>query len=207
MRSIMLFSGLVAGLLCAPFVSTIEAQEETVRVYGPIQNVEGTTITARNADGAMVTFEATGRIVSNQPIELNDIMVGHSVALDTTMRDGQTIVTHVHTQPWIRAPGTFATRVLNSDSTVTRHLGRITAVEPIENGIRMQFMHEGNQGEMEVDVLGTVSILYHNRVETEAALKVNMLVMANTTRGADGKLSSGFVTVEVDGVKPVQTPN
>src|SRR5688572_22545162 len=155
-------TGLAFALLAAPLAMAAEAQN-AVRVYGPIQRAEGTTVTARNQDGSAVTFAATGRIVSNQKIGLDFLKPGLSVALDTTMRDGKMVVTHVHTQGWDRAPGTFATRPLNSDASVTRHLGKIAAVEPIANGVRMKVTHEGGRSDVTVDVPRTLPILYHNR--------------------------------------------
>ena len=206
MLTSILRTGLAFALLAAPLAMAAEAQN-AVRVYGPIQRAEGTTVTARNQDGSAVTFAATGRIVSNQKIGLDFLKPGLSVALDTTMRDGKMVVTHVHTQGWDRAPGTFATRPLNSDASVTRHLGKIAAVEPIADGVRMKVTHEGGRSEVTVDVPRTLPILYHNREETAASLRPGMLVMATANRGEGGQLSSGFVTVEVAGAKPVQLPD
>lgn len=188
--------------------SALHAQEEedVVQVYGPVETITDHYITARNADGLVVTFEATGRIVSNQPISLSDISAGQSVAFDTFEENGALVVTHVHTQNWQRAPGTFATRPLRSNPEGTRHLGVITSVEPIENGIRMAVTHEGGESNVVVDVLDSVPILYHNREEDIGALEVGALVMATVTRGDDNLYRSGFVTIEVDGVEPVRVP-
>jgi hypothetical protein len=206
-RSALLIGAFVALCGAASQLRAAAAQEE-VRIYGPIQSVNGTTVTARNADGSTVTFRATGRIVSNQPIALDFLKPGLSVALDTAMRNGRTVVTHVHTQGWHRAPGTFATRPLNSDASVTRHLGRIASVEPIAGGgVRMKVAHEGGQSDVTVDVPRDLPILYHNVEQTAAALKPGMVVMANATRGNDGQLGSGFVTVEVGNDKPIRIPD
>jgi len=194
-----------SAALMAP-VQSLRAQEDAVSVYGPIESVDGKIITARNEDGNAVTFEASGRIVSNQIVTLADITPGLSVAFDTFDRDGGLLVTHVHTQGWLRAPGTFATRPLRSDPAGTRHLGVISAVEPIDNGIRMTVTHEGGESSVTVDVLNTVPILYHNREESEAVLVPGAIVMANAARGDDGTYRSGFVTVEVDGDEPLQIP-
>jgi hypothetical protein len=210
MRQRALLSGFVVGLLLALVAAAPPARAAAApetRVFGPIQRVEGTTITARNEDGSPVTFKATGRIVSNQAIGLDFLKPGLSVALDTKMQQGKLLVTHVHTQGWARAPGTNGTRPLNSDAAVTRHLGKIAAVEPIAGGVRMKVTHEGGQSDVTVDVPRTVPILYHNREETAAALKPGMLVMATATPGEGGMLQSGFVTVEVPGAKPVRIPD
>ena len=209
MRSSILRAGLFLGLFTAVAATEVQAAEgqDPVRVYGAIQSVEGATITARNEDGSMVRFSATGRIVSNQPIGLEFLRPGLSVALDTTMREGKMVVTHVHTQGWERAPGTFATRPLNSDPSVTRHLGRIAAVEPLADGVRMRVIHEGGQSDVTVDVPDAVPILYHNREETANALRPGMLVMATANRGDGGQLTSGFVTVEAGTAKPIPIPD
>ena len=206
MRSSIVIAGLVAGLLGMPF-ATLAAEQEQVRVFGTIESVDGKTITARNEDGSTVTFEATNRIVSNQPITLAGLRAGLSVALDTVERNGRTIVTHVHTQGWDRAPDTNPTRPLNSDASVTRHLGKITTARPIAGGVELEVAHEGGQSSITVDVMGNVPIIYHNREETEAALQPGMMVMANATRGENGQFGAGFVTVEVGDAKPVQLPD
>ncbi len=206
MRLAKLCTGLLFGLVGIMNISVLHAQEDVVQVYGPVESITDNYITAINADGLLVTFEPTGRIVSNQPITLDEITEGLSVAFDTFEEDGELVVTHVHTQAWLRAPGTFATRPLRSNPEGTRHLGVITSVEPIENGIRMAVTHEGGESSVEVDVLNTVPILYHNREEEIGALEVGALVMANVTRGDDNLYRSGFVTIEVDGVEPVRVP-
>jgi hypothetical protein len=183
------------------------AEAPETRIFGPIQRADGATITARNEDGRVVTFRASGRIVSNQAIGLDFLKPGLSVALDTRTQAGKLVVTHVHTQGWARAPGTYATRPLVSDASVTRHLGKIASVEPMPGGVRMKVTHEGGKTDVTVDVPRTVPILYHNREETAAALKPGMLVMATATPGDGGVLQSGFVTVEVPNAKPVRIPD
>ncbi|MCZ6773597.1 MAG: hypothetical protein O7G83_16685, partial [Proteobacteria bacterium] len=160
-----LWAGVLFGLAGVMNFSALHAQEDVVQVYGAVETVTDNYITAKNADGLLVTFEASGRIVSNQPIALSEITAGLSVAFDTLDEGGELLVTHVHTQAWLRAPGTFATRPLRSNPEGTRHLGVITSVEPIENGIRMAVTHEGGESSVVVDVLDSVPILYHNRVE------------------------------------------
>jgi hypothetical protein len=208
MRLAKLWTGVLVVLAGISASSVLQAQEDTrIRaVYGPVESIRGVYITAKNADGLLVTFEPTGRIVSNQPITVSDVRAGQSVAFDTFEEGGELVVTHVHTQDWLRAPGTFATRPLRSDPDGTRHLGVITSVEPIENGIRMAVTHEGGESSVEVDVLNTVEILYHNRVEELSAVAPEAMIMATVTRGDDGVYRSGFVTLEVDGVRPVQVP-
>jgi hypothetical protein len=206
MRFLMLVGGLVAGLMFVSILPGIAAEDE-IRVFGPIQNVEGKAITARNADGTLVTFEASGRIVSNQPIALNEMTPGMSIALDTVMEGDRLVVPHVHTQSWARAPGTRPTRPLGSDPSATRHLGRIAEVTPIEGGVRMKVTHEGEQSEIVVDVLYTVPILYHNREEPDSAIKVGSIVMAVVAPNENGRLASGFVTIEVGAAAPVVIPD
>jgi hypothetical protein len=70
----------------------------------------------------------------------------------------------------------------------------------------MAVTHEGGESSVEVDVLNTVPILYHNRVEELSAVAPDAMIMATVTRGDDGVYRSGFVTLEVDGVRPVQVP-
>ncbi len=205
MRLAKLWTGVLFVLAGMSASSSAHAQD-ALAVFGPVQNIQGPYVTAKNADGLLVTFEPSGRIVSNQAITVNDIRAGQSVAFDTFEEGGELVVTHVHTQDWLRAPGTFATRPLRSDPDGTRHLGVITAVTPIENGIRMAVTHEGGESSVEVDVLNTVPILYHNRVEEFSAVERGALIMANVARGDDGVYRSGFVTLEVDGVEPVRVP-
>jgi len=193
------------SVAAAPAFAAAAAEE--MRVMGPIQKVEGTTITARNADGKDVTFKATGRIVSNQKIGLDFLKPGLSVALDTTMRDGKQVVTHVHTQGWHRAPGTYATRPLVSDANVTRHLGRIASVEKIPTGVRMKVTHEGGQSEATVDVPANVPVLYHNVEHTPDKVRPGAIVMATVSKNQAGELASGFVTVEVGADKPIVIPD
>ncbi len=206
MRFVMLMGGLVAALMTAS-LSPGNAAEDEIRVFGPIQSVEGKTITARNADGTSVSFEVSGRLVSNQPIALNEMTPGMSVALDTIAEGERLVVTHVHTQSWARGPGANATRPLVSDPSVTRHLGRIAEITPIEGGVRMKVIHEGGQSEVVVDILDTVPILYHNREEPDAALQVGNIVMASVSPDENGRMASGFVTVEVGDAAPIVIPD
>lgn len=208
MRLAKVFAGALFGLAGIALSTALYAQEEedVVQVYGPVETVTDHYITVRNPDGLVITFEATGRIVSNQPITVNDISAEQSVAFDTIEENGALVVTHVHTQNWARAPGTYATRPLRSNPDVTRHLGVITSVEPIENGIRMAVTHEGGESNVVVDVLDSVPILYHNREEDIDALEVGARVMATVTRGDDNLYRSGFVTIQVGDAEPVQLP-
>jgi hypothetical protein len=210
MRRRFLLAGFVLGsifALLAAAAPTRAADAPETKIFGPIQRVEGDHITARNENGASVSFRATGRIVSNQPVRLDFLKPGLSVALDTRTVAGRLVVTHVHTQEWARAPGTYGTRPLNSDASVTRHLGRIASVEPIAGGVRMKVTHEGGKTDVTVDVPQNVPVLYHNREERPAQLKPGMLVMATATPGEGGVLQSGFVTVEVPGARPVRIPD
>jgi hypothetical protein len=206
MRLTKLWAGVVLVLAGMSATSMLHAQGTSFQVLGPVQKIQGIYVTALNPDGRLVTFEPSGRIVSNQPITVNDIRAGQSVAFDTYGQGDELVVTHVHTQDWLRDPGTFATRPLRSDPDGTRHLGVIDSVEPIENGIRMTVTHEGGESSVTVDVLNTTSILYHNRVEEFSAIQIGAEIMANVAIGDDGVYRSGFVTVEVDGVRPVQVP-
>jgi hypothetical protein len=206
MRLVILWAGALFVLTGMAASSNLQAQEANLAVYGLVEKIQGPYVTAKNADGLLVTFEPSGRIVSNQPITVNDIRAGQSVAFDTYDEGGELVVTHVHTQDWLRAPGTFSTRPLRSDPDGTRHLGVVTSVEPIENGIRMAVTHEGGESSVVVDVLNTVPVLYHNRVEELGAVQPGALIMANVARGDDGVYRSGFVTVEVEDVKPVRLP-
>jgi hypothetical protein len=71
----------------------------------------------------------------------------------------------------------------------------------------MTVTHEGGESSVTVDVLNTTPILYHNRVEEFGAIQLGAQIMANTATGDDGVYRSGFVTIEVEGARPVQTPN
>ncbi len=206
MRAVKLFAGFVLGVLALP-IGAAQAAEEGVRVFGTIQSAQGKVITARNQDGSTVTFTASGRIVSNQKIGIDFLKPGLSVALDTIMQGGKMVVTHVHTQAWDRAPGTYATRPLVSDPASTRHLGKISAVHGMGGVAMMEVTHEGGKTKVMVDVPATLPILYHNREETPDKLIPGMQVLATATKGADGQLASGFVTIQVGDAKPIIIPD
>jgi len=206
MRLVILWAGALFVLAGMAASSNLQAQQANLAVYGLVEKIQGPYVRARNTDGLLVLFEPSGRIVSNQPITVNEIRAGQSVAFDTFDEGGELVVTHVHTQDWLRAPGTFSTRPLRTNPDGTRHLGVITSVETIENGVRMAVTHEGGESSVVVDVLNTVPILYHNRVEEFDAIQPGALIMANVTPGEDGIYRSGFVTVEVEGVRPVRVP-
>jgi len=195
---------LAAGLVSLMFAAPALAQNAPLRVYGPIQKIEGQTVTVKNKDGQTVSFNLApnGRIVANEPLDVKAIKAGDVIAIDAVMENGKPKAIQAHTQAFAHGAAAPASRKLATNPNATRYLGVVTAASPTANGIRVTVALEKNGGAMQFDLTNDI-VHYRNETQSAADLKPNMIVMANANRGPDGKLTSGFTTVEKNGHKPV----
>jgi hypothetical protein len=190
----------VAAALAFSLVSSALAQNAAVRIYGPIEKVEGKTVMVKNRDGQTVPFELApqGRIVSNEPLDVKTIKTGDVIAIDEVM--GKPI--QAHTQAFAHGANAPARRKLETNPAATRFLGVVTAASPTATGVKVTVDLQKNGGQMEAELTNNI-VHYRNETENAAELKPGLIVMANANRAADGKLVSGFTTIENNGHKPV----
>ena len=177
------------------------AQNAPVRIYGPILSVDGRTLTVTNlSDGHTMSFDLApqGRIVSNEPLDVKTIKAGDVIAIDEEM--GKPI--QAHTQAFAHGANAPAQRKLVTNPNATRYLGVVTAAQPTANGIKVTVDLQKNGGKMQAELTNTI-VHYRNETESMAEVKPGQIVMANANRGDNGKLVSGFTTIEKNFHRPV----
>jgi hypothetical protein len=187
------------ALICA---APAMAQNMPVHIYGPILSVDGRTLTVTNlSDGHTMAFDLApqGRIVSNEPLDVRTIKAGDVIAIDQEM--GKAI--QAHTQAFAHGANAPAQRKMVTNPNATRYLGVVTAAEPTANGIKVSVDLQKNGGKMQVELTNTI-VHYRNETETMAEVKPGQVVMANANRGDNGKLVSGFTTIEKNFHRPIE---
>src|SRR4029079_7659991 len=183
-----------SAVLVLSFAAPALAQNMPVRIYGPILSVEGRTVTMTNlSDGHTMAFDLApqGRIVSNQPLDVRTIKAGDVIAIDEEM--GKPI--QAHTQAFAHGATALAQRKMHSKPNAIRYLGVVSAVAPTAAGVRVTVNLEKNGGRHEAERTST-TVHYRNETESMAQVTPGQVVMAKANRGADGKLVSGFTTIE-----------
>jgi hypothetical protein len=190
----------LAGALIISLAAPAPAQNATVRIYGPIISIAGRTLTVTNRDGHTVSFDLApqGRIVSNEPLDVRTIKAGDVIAVDEVM--GKPI--QAHTQAFAHGANAPAQRKLETNPNAIRYLGVVSAAMPTAKGIRVTVDLQKSGGKLEADFDNYI-VHYRNETETMAAVTPGQFVMANATRGPDGKLVSGFTTIEKNFHRPV----
>lgn len=196
--------GFAAVALCC--FAPAMAQNAAVRIYGPIISVDGRTLTVTNMrdGGHTISFDLSpqGRIVSNEPLDVRTIKSGDVIAIDQEM--GKPI--QAHTQAFAHGANAPAQRKMDTKPNAIRYLGVVSAAQPTENGVKVTVDLEKNGGKLQAELTNTI-VHYRNETETAAAVKPGQVVMANANRGADGKLVSGFTTIEKNFHWPVDIGN
>jgi hypothetical protein len=192
---------ILAGALTISLATLALAQNAPVRIYGPIIGMEGRTLTVTNIrDGNTISFELApqGRIVSNEPLNVRTIKAGDVIAIDEVM--GKPI--QAHTQAFAHGANAPAQRKLVTNPNGTRYLGVVSAATPTANGVKVTVDLQKNGGKMEAEFDNYI-VHYRNETETVAAVTPGQFVMANATRGPDGKFVSAFTTIEKNFHRPV----
>ncbi len=176
------------------------AQNAPVRIHGPIVSINGRTLTVTNRDSNTISFDLApqGRIVSNEPLDVRTIRAGDVIAIDEAM--GKPI--QAHTQAFAHGANAPAQRKLATNPNATRYLGVVTAAEPTVNGVRVTVDLQKNGGKMQVELTNNI-VHYRNETESMAEVKPGQFVMANANRGDNGKLVSGFTTIEKNFHRPI----
>jgi hypothetical protein len=163
--------------------------------------MEGRVLTVTNIrDGNTMSLEIApqGRIVSNEPLNVRTIKAGDVIAIDEVM--GKPI--QVHTQAFAHGENAPAQRKLVTNPNATRYLGVVSAATPTANGVKVTVDLQKNGGKMEAEFDNYI-VHYRNETEAMAAVTPGQFVMANATRGPDGKLVSAFTTIEKNFRRPV----
>jgi hypothetical protein len=192
-------AAVAALVLCS--VAPAMSQNAPVRIYGPILSVDGRTLTVTNlSDGHTMSFDLApqGRIVSNEPLDVKTIKAGDVIAIDEEM--GKPI--QAHTQAFAHGANAPAQRKLVTNPNATRFLGVVTAAEPTANGVKVTVELQKNGGKMQAELTNNI-VHYRNETESMAEVKPGQIVMANANRGDNGKLVSGFTTIEKNFHRPV----
>jgi YD repeat-containing protein len=197
----MLSRFLIGTALCLSFTAAAQAQNARVHVYGPITKVDGRTVTVLNRDGQTVTFDlaAQGRIVSDQPLDVKTIKTGDSIAFSEIMGKPA----QVDTQPFPHGAGAPGKQPLRNNPAGMRYLGVVTAAMPTNNGIKVAVDLQKNAGKTEAELTNDIAIRFTHEPETLADVKPGLVILANPTRNAEGKLVSGFNQIEKNGHKPI----
>ena len=191
--------------LALSFATPAMAQNAAVRIYGPILSVDGQTLTVTNlSDGHTIAFDLApqGRIVSNEPLDVRTIKAGDVIAIDEEM--GKAI--QAHTQAFAHGANAPAQRKMVTKPNATRYLGVVSAAEPTANGIKVSIDLHKNGGKKQVELTNNI-VHYRNETETMAVVKPGQVVMANANRGDNGKLTSGFTTIEKNFHRPIDIGN
>ena len=81
--------------------------------------------------------------------------------------------------------------------------GVVTAATPTTNGIKIAVNLQKNAGKMEAELTNDIPIRFTHEPESLADVKPGVTILANPTRNAEGKLSSGFNQIEMKGHKPI----
>ena len=194
-----------SAVLVLSFAAPALAQNMPVRIYGPILSVEGRTVTMTNlSDGHTMAFDLApqGRIVSNQPLDVRTIKAGDVIAIDEEM--GKPI--QAHTQAFPHGANAPAQRKMDSKPNAIRYLGVVSAVAPTAAGVKVTVNLEKNGGRHEAELTNNI-VHYRNETESMAQVTPGQFVMANANRGADGKLVSGFTTIEKNFHRPIDIGN
>jgi hypothetical protein len=193
----------IAAALCLSFTAAAQAQNARARVhvYGPITKVEGRTVTVVNRDGQTVTFDlaADGRIVSDQPLDVKTIKVGDAIAFSEIMGKPS----QVDTQPFPHGANAPGKALMRDNPAGMRYLGVVTAATPTANGIKIAVNLQKNAGKIEAELTNDIPIRFTHEPESLADVKPGVTILANPTRNAEGKLSSGFNQIEMKGHKPI----
>ena len=192
----------LATALCLTFAAVAQAQNARVHVYGPITKVDGRTVTVMNShSGQAVTFDlaADGRIVSDQPLDVKTIKVGDAIAFGELMGK----VTQVDTQPFPHGAGAQGKQPDRKNPGGMRYLGMVTAATPTANGIKLRVALQKNAGDIEAELTNDIAIRFTHEPETLADVKPGLVILANPSRNAEGKLGSGFNQIEKNGHKPI----
>lgn len=193
---------ILAGALTISLAAPALAQNATVRIYGPIISIAGRTLTVTNmSDGGHTTsfdLAPMGRIVSNEPLDVRTIKAGDVIAIDEAM--GKPI--QAHTQAFAHGANAPAQRKMVTNPNATRYLGVVSAATPTPKDIKVTVDLQKNGGKLEAEFDNYI-VHYRNETETMAAATPGQFVMANATRGPDGKLVSGFTTIEKNFHRPV----
>ena len=176
------------------------AQNAPVRIYGPIVSIEGRTLTVTNRDTHTISFELApqARIVSNEPLDVRNIKAGDVIAIDEEM--GKPI--QAHTQAFAHGANAPAQRKLATNPNATRYLGVVTAAERTANGVKVTVDLQKNGGKIQAELTNNI-VHYRNETESMAEVKPGQFVMANADRGDNGKLVSGFTTIEKNFHRPI----
>lgn len=191
----------IAAALCVSFSAAALAQNARVHVYGPITKVEGRTVTVMNNNGQTVTFDVAeqGRIVSDQPLDVKTIKVGDAIAFAEV--NGKPV--QVDTQPFPHGAGAPGKAPMRDNPAGMRYLGVVTAATPTANGIKIAVNLQKNAGKMDAELTNDIPIRFTHEPESLADVKPGVTILANPTRNAGGKLSSGFNQIETKGHKPI----
>ena len=197
----MLSKMFIATMLCLSFTAAAEAQNARVHVYGPITKVDGRTVTVMNRDGQTVTFDLAeqGRIVSDQPLDVKTIKVGEAIAF--TEINGKP--TQVDTQPFPHGAGARGKQQLRDNPAGTRYIGVVTAATRTANGVKVAVDLQKNAGKIEAELTNDIPVRFTHAPESLADVKPGVTILANATRNAEGKLTSGFNQIETKGHKPI----
>lgn len=193
----------IAALIAVPALAQDGAPARLPRLIGTIEQVGPQSFTVRKDGGEVLTvsLDQGSRVVSNTPLTPDQIRTGDHISSDLMKGpDGvwHSMVGHTLSQ-------TFTNDVLwlhpiAGRPGVMRVLGLVDAVQKTPQGAHLKIKYD--MGELDVDVPSGIT-LYHLNFDGRAILKSGMAISAITAKAPDGTITARFITVEKDGVKPI----
>ena len=201
MRNILLAG--IAALIAVPALAQDGAPARLPRLIGAIEQVGPQSITVRRDSGEVVTvkLDQGSRVVSNTPLTPDQIRPGDHISSDLTKTsDGawHSMVGHTLSQPFTN--DALWLHPIAGRPGVMRVLGLVDAVQKTPQGAHLKIKYD--MGELDVDVPSCIT-LYHLNFDGRAILKPGMAVSAITANAPDGTITGRFITVENNGVKPI----
>jgi hypothetical protein len=202
MRNVLLAG--IAALIAVPALAQDEVRARIPRLTGTIEQVGPQSFTVREDSGEVVTvkLDQGSRVVSNTPLTPDQIRAGDHISSDLMKGpDGawHSTVGHTLSQPftndalWLRPLG-------GGRPGAMRILGLVEAVQKTPQGAHLKIKYD--MGILDVDAPSGIT-LYHLNFDGRAILKPMMAVSAITAKAPDGTITGRFITVEKNGVKPI----
>ena len=201
MRNVLLAG--IAALIAVPALAQDEAPARLPRLIGTIEQAGPQGFTVRQDSGEVVTvkLDQGSRVVSNTPLTPDQIRTGDHISSDLMKGpDGawHSTVGHTLSQPFTN--NALWLHPLAGRPGAMRILGLVDAVQKTPQGAHLKIKYD--RGERGVDVPSGIT-LYHLNFDGRAILKPMMAVSAITAKAPDGTITGRFITVEKNGVKPI----
>jgi len=203
---------IVLGVVCATAMAVASASAQNVRVRGTIAQVDGSVLTIKSRDGAMVKVKMAddAKIVAMVKASLADIKPGSFIG-STAMpeEDGHWKAVEVHIFPEAQRgtgegdrPFDYRPKSTMTNGTVgnvTNGSGAATVAKAEGTTLTLNY----KEGEKKIDVV-PATVIYTYAPGNKAELKAGATIfIAAATKQADGTLMTGRINVGRDVTPPM----